>query len=70
MAVNLSDAFSFEEKERRLSGTEAEAEGLEMKAVPPKDLLMTSAPAAAGGRRGSGPGGGDENEGAKVVNPE
>lgn len=35
MAVNLSDAFTFEEQEKLASDNE----GLEMKAVPPKDLL-------------------------------
>lgn len=33
MAVNLSDAFTFEEQERQAS----DSEGLEMKAVPPKN---------------------------------
>lgn len=35
LAVNLSDAFTFEEQERLAS----DHEGLEMKAIPPKDLL-------------------------------
>jgi hypothetical protein len=42
LAVNLSEAFTFEELERQASDSEA----LEMKATPSKDLL-TSPPAAA-----------------------
>lgn len=36
LAVNLSDAFTFEEQERLASDNEA---GLEMKLKPPKDLI-------------------------------
>jgi len=35
LAVNLSDAFTFEEQERMASDNDL----LEMKTVPPKDLL-------------------------------
>ncbi|KAF4126645.1 hypothetical protein GMORB2_0381 [Geosmithia morbida] len=59
LAVNLSDAFSFEEQERRKSVEGGE--DAEMKEAPPKDLLMTpSAPR---------PDEGSSGEGGKILNP-
>jgi hypothetical protein len=40
LAVNLSDAFTFEQLEGQGSDTDV----LEMKAVPPKDLLSSNIP--------------------------
>jgi hypothetical protein len=58
LAVNLSDAFTFEEQERHASD---DNEGLEMKATPPKDLLLS--PPARADESGNHEGGG------KIVNP-
>lgn len=61
LAVNLSDAFSFEEQERRKS-----VEDIDMKETPPKDLLMTPSPAKPS--IGDGDASGGEAEG-KILNP-
>ena len=65
LAVNLSDAFSFEENDKLASDSEV----LEMKATPPKDLLSTPAPQAKPAEGEAGDAKDAEPAGGKVVNP-
>lgn len=64
LAVNLSDAFSFEEQERLASDNE----GLEMKTIPPKDILAAAARPIATESEVAGDGAAPPHPG-KVVNP-
>lgn len=63
LAVNLSDAFTFEEQEKQTSDNEA----LDAKTTPPVDLLLSPPPANGSAEAGKN---GDKVEGGKVVNPE
>ncbi|KAI6785421.1 Inositol hexakisphosphate and diphosphoinositol-pentakisphosphate kinase-like protein [Emericellopsis cladophorae] len=64
LAVNLSEAFTFEELERQASDSEA----LEMKATPSKDLLLSPPAQGQRGRGDSNPA--NTAEGGKIVNPD
>lgn len=61
LAVNLSEAFTFEEHDKHGSDTEM----LEMKTIPPKDLLLSPPPANHKSDTGEG-----SEDGGKIVNPE
>lgn len=58
LAVNLSEAFTFEEQDKQANDNDV----LEMKATPSKDLLTSAAPLRADNAGLA--------EGGKVVNPE
>lgn len=65
LAVNLSDAFSFEEQERLASDTDM----LEKKAIPPQDILAASSQPIETEKEGSTADEAASPHTDKVVNP-